>query len=117
VNYLSNAIKYGGQPPQVFISSHLQSDGLVQYRVEDNGAGIKPEQRQQVFQKFERLGRRTIEGHGLGLSIVKTVVEKLSGQVGIEDRPDGQSGSCFTFTLPAIPQQDSVSLAEGRSPA
>lgn len=115
VNYLSNAIKYGGQPPQVFISSHLLPDGLVQYRVEDNGAGIKPEQRQQVFQKFERLGRRTIEGHGLGLSIVKTVVEKLAGQVGIEDRPDGQSGSCFTFTLPAIPEQDSVSLAEVRS--
>jgi signal transduction histidine kinase len=102
VNYISNALKYGGKPPLVRLSGEARPDGLVIYRVEDNGEGISPERRKLLFQKLERLGRKTVEGHGLGLSIVKSIVEKLGGQVGIEDRADGASGACFTFTLPAL---------------
>jgi signal transduction histidine kinase len=104
VNYLSNAIKYGGQPPHVELTAQALPTGFIRYAILDNGEGISPERRKVLFQKFERLGKRTTEGHGLGLSIIKTIVEKLGGEVGVDDRPDGQPGSCFSFTLPMQPQ-------------
>ncbi len=97
-NYISNAIKYGGRPPVVTIGSVLQDDGMIRFWVRDNGNGIPPEKQAQLFTPFERLGQANIEGHGLGLSIVRRVVEKFGGQVSIESTP-GQ-GSEFSFTLP-----------------
>ncbi len=97
-NYISNAIKYGGRPPVVTIGSVLQDDGMIRFWVRDNGNGIPPEKQAQLFTPFERLGQANIEGHGLGLSIVRRVVEKFGGRVSIESTP-GQ-GSEFSFTLP-----------------
>ncbi len=97
VNYLSNAIKYGGRPPHLILGADPQDKGTIRFWVQDNGAGLAPEQQAQLFTPFKRFHDGT-EGHGLGLSIVKRIIEKLGGQVGVESR-DGQT--IFYFTLPA----------------
>lgn len=99
VNYLSNALKYGGKPPRVEIGADLVDDGMVCCWVRDNGSGLTPEEQERVFIPFERLHQVRAEGHGLGLSIVQRIVEKLGGQVGVESAP--QQGSRFFFLLPA----------------
>lgn len=95
-NYLSNAIKYGGTPPIIEIGAQLLQDGMVKYWVKDNGKGLSAEQQSQLFLEFSHL--RRIQGHGLGLSIVKRVVTRLGGKVGVDSQV-GQ-GSTFYFTLP-----------------
>ena len=97
-NYLSNAIKYGGRPLHIELGATSQQDGFVRFWVRDNGPGLSLEQQARLFAPFERLGQVRAEGHGLGLSIVLRIVEKLGGQVGVESEV-GQ-GSVFFFTLP-----------------
>src|SRR5206468_1582865 len=97
-NYISNAIKYGGNPPRVELGADVDPDHMIRFWVRDNGAGLAPEQQSQLFKMYSRLGETRIQGHGLGLSIVQRIVEKLGGQVGVESIP-GQ-GSTFSFTLP-----------------
>ncbi|MEZ4672381.1 MAG: tetratricopeptide repeat protein [Anaerolineae bacterium] len=101
VNYIGNAIKYGGDIPIVKVGSIREPDGFIRYWVCDNGVGLKPEEQAQLFTKFERLGQNKIEGHGLGLTIVKTIVEKLGGQVSVSSAGVAGEGSTFGFTLPA----------------
>ncbi|MFQ6102208.1 MAG: response regulator [Anaerolineae bacterium] len=101
VNYLSNAIKYGGQPPCVELGAVAESDGMVRFWVRDNGPGLAPEAQARLFTPFTRLDQVRAKGHGLGLSIVQRIVEKLGGQVGVESEV-GQ-GSVFTFTLTGAP--------------
>jgi two-component system sensor histidine kinase/response regulator len=98
VNYLSNAIKYGGRPPCVQIGAQAQLDGMVRFWVQDNGHGLTPDEQAQLFKPFVRLERVRADGHGLGLSVTQHIVEKLGGHVGVESVP-GQ-GSVFSFTLP-----------------
>ncbi len=114
VNYLSNALKYGGRPPQVRIGSDLQPDGLVRFWVRDNGDGISPEVRAQLFAPFARFAPIRAAGHGLGLSIVQRVVEKMGGQVGVESEGTPGSGSLFFFTLPAADPSPLTSVTEHR---
>jgi PAS domain S-box-containing protein len=97
-NYLENAIKYGGQPPEVELGAEAQPDGMARFWVHDNGSGLTPEDQAQLFTPFTRLNQVRAKGHGLGLSIVRRIVEKLGGQVGVESLV-GQ-GSSFFFTLP-----------------
>lgn len=98
VNYISNAIKYGGRPPRVELGSNLQGNNRVRYWVKDNGKGLTKDQQAEIFTEFNRLENVDIEGHGLGLSVVKRIVETLDGEVGIVSQV-GQ-GSTFWFTLP-----------------
>jgi signal transduction histidine kinase len=100
VNYLSNAIKYGGQPPRAELSAATQLDGMVCFWVRDNGPGIAPEDQTRLFKPFTQLDHVRARGYGLGLSVVRHIVEKLGGQVGVASTP-GQ-GSVFSFTLPAV---------------
>ena len=99
VNYISNAVKYGGAPPHIELGSERQQDGMVRFWVKDNGPGISPAAQQRLFTPFTRLDQVRGEGHGLGLSIVRRIVERMGGKVGVESRRD--QGSLFTFTLPA----------------
>jgi signal transduction histidine kinase len=100
-NYISNAIKYGGQPPRVEIGSDVQPDGQLRFWVRDNGAGIAPDVRAQLFAPFTRFAPARASGHGLGLSIVQRIIEKLGGQVGFVSDDTPGAGSLFYFTLPA----------------
>lgn len=97
-NYLSNAIKYGGQPPQIQVGATVQPDGQARFWVRDNGAGLGTEAQANLFTPFTRLAQAHIKGHGLGLSIVRRIVERLGGTVGVESAP--RQGSVFFFTLP-----------------
>jgi signal transduction histidine kinase len=99
VNYISNAIKYGGEPPTITLGADPPRDGFVRYWVADNGPGLSPEQQATLFTPFTRLHAGRAEGHGLGLTIVQRIVEKLGGEAGVESAP-GQ-GARFFFTLPA----------------
>ncbi|MDM8560400.1 response regulator [Candidatus Parabeggiatoa sp. HSG14] len=99
VNYLSNGLKYGGKPPILTLGSNLQNDGMIRFWVRDNGMGLTSKSIAQLFTPFIRLHKGRAEGHGLGLSIVQQIVEKLGGQVGVESEID--QGSLFYFTLPA----------------
>ncbi len=98
VNYLTNAMKYGGEIPRLEISAEVLPNNVIKYCIQDNGSGIAVEQQNQLFTPFTRLHTERADGHGLGLSIVKQIVEKLGGCVGVESQL-GQ-GSLFYFTLP-----------------
>ncbi|MCB0167513.1 MAG: PAS domain S-box protein [Anaerolineae bacterium] len=99
VNYLSNALKYGGEPPRLELGSTRLADGMVKFWVRDNGPGLPPGDWAELFTPFTQLDHSHAKGHGLGLSIVQRIIERLGGQVGIESLSPGQ-GSIFSFTLP-----------------
>jgi two-component system, sensor histidine kinase and response regulator len=111
-NYISNAIKHGGQPPQVELGASVQPDSMIRFWVRDNGAGLPPDAREDLFTPFSQINLLHKTGHGLGLSIVLHIVEKLGGQVGCESEP-GQ-GCLFFFSLPAIPAGLSQEPHSGR---
>ncbi|MFZ6818211.1 sensor histidine kinase [Undibacterium sp. Ji22W] len=97
VNYLSNAIKYGGDRPEIEIGVTNLANGFVKCWVQDSGIGLNLEQQGKLFEQFIRLDAAVSEGHGLGLSIVQRIVHKLGGEVGYERSLRG--GSIFWFTL------------------
>jgi len=100
-NLIGNAIKYMGiQPhPQVEIGL-LEDQGEVLVFVRDNGIGIEPSMIDRIFLPFIRLGTEDIAGSGIGLSIVKTVVEQYDGKVSVDSTPG--MGSTFYLHLPVI---------------
>lgn len=101
-NYLTNALKYGGRPPRIELCATAEPDGMALFCVTDNGRGIPPDVRANLFVPFGQSGRRHRLGHGLGLSIVHRIVDKLGGRVGVESEPG--CGSRFYFTLPLSPE-------------
>ena len=100
-NYISNAIKYGGTPPKVEIGAEKLAPGNIMFWVKDNGRGLTEENQKKLFNNFVRLEPKRAEGYGLGLTIVKKIVEKLNGKVGIKSNGNGD-GSLFYFTLPKV---------------
>lgn len=98
-NYISNAAKYGGKPPVIRVGADALPDGTVRFWVRDNGQGLPREMQEQVYMPFVRLKPGDVPGHGLGLSIVRRIIERLDGDVAVESEV-GQ-GSTFSFTLPA----------------
>jgi signal transduction histidine kinase len=102
-NLIDNAIKYASdENPQVEVSLRPASDGRVVARISDNGRGIPPQYRRKLFSRFMRLGlelERAKPGTGLGLYIVRTLVQRLGGTVRIRDR-EGGSGTTFEVQLP-----------------
>ncbi len=99
-NLIENGIKFTSteQQPRITISAE-QKQGKVLCRVQDNGPGIEPRYQDKVFGLFDRLDSN-IPGTGIGLAMVKRIIESQSGDIWIESQGDGQ-GSCFCFTLPA----------------
>ncbi|MEJ2211621.1 MAG: ATP-binding protein [Anaerolineae bacterium] len=102
-NYIANGLKYGGQPPRLELGSERRQDGTAIFWVRDWGPGISPQNQPAIFTEFTRLQPGHDGGHGLGLSIVRRIVEKLGGQVGVESEGVPGQGSKFFFTLPAAP--------------
>jgi signal transduction histidine kinase len=120
-NYISNAIKYGGIPPRIelgytildsgspisdsetpgFVAKIQNPKSKIAFWLRDNGPGLTPEEQSRLFTPFTRLEQARAKGHGLGLSIVRRIAERLDGEVGVESVIG--KGSTFFFTLPAAP--------------
>ncbi len=96
-NYLTNALKYGGNPPKVELGATVCRKE-IQFWVKDNGEGLSVEAQAKLFTPFTRIKHHRVSGHGLGLSIVQRIAERLGGRVGVESRVG--EGSKFYFTLP-----------------
>ncbi|WP_170162268.1 hybrid sensor histidine kinase/response regulator [Caldimonas tepidiphila] len=111
-NLLVNAFKF--TPPDGRVEVEVRAGGeRVEVRVTDSGRGIPKEFLPRVFDLFtqaSREGERTSEGLGLGLAIVRSLVELHGGQVGVHSEGPGR-GSCFTVTLPAASEPAAVPAA------
>jgi signal transduction histidine kinase len=97
-NLVENAVKFMGdqKEPRITVGV-LRESGEVVFFVRDNGIGIDPKHRERVFELFERL-LPTGEGTGVGLALVKRIVEAHGGRVWVES-PEGGVGAVFCFTL------------------
>ena len=80
-------------------ATRVEEEKSVCFWVRDSGDGLTSEEQSQLFKPFSRMGQARIEGHGLGLSIVRRIVERLGGEVGVES--ESGKGSVFSFTLRA----------------
>ncbi len=120
-NLLANAVKYMGEQaaPRVEVGMRWQGQETV-FFVRDNGAGVDPRYRDKIFGLFERLETGE-EGTGIGLAVVKRIVEMHGGRIWVESEGEG-CGSTFCFTLGPLPAAEpepvaptaSVLLAENR---
>ncbi len=100
VNLISNAIKYGGNPPEIVMGSEQWGNkGQYRFWIQDNGNGLSMDSVNKLFMDFERLGTKKVEGHGLGLSITKRIIEKLGGEVIVSSENLPGKGCIFSFTL------------------
>ncbi len=100
-NYVSNALKYGGRPPRVELGATVVDERYVRIGVRDNGPGLTAEELGRVFTPFTRLSVEEVAGHGLGLSIVRRLVERMGGEVAVESEGTPGAGCTFSFTLPS----------------
>lgn len=98
-NYISNAAKYGGPKAQITLGGELAANGThSRFWVRDQGSGLDASTQATLFVPFTRISTARAKGHGLGLSIVRRIVDKLGGAVGVESTPG--AGACFWFELP-----------------
>lgn len=104
-NYISNAISYGGRPPKVILGADHVPDNRVRFWVCDNGTGVPPSLQKRIFHGFDHSSALRPQGHGLGLALVKRIIEKLNGTVELESPLQNGSGSRFSFTLPAADEE------------
>ena len=99
-NLIGNAIKYhrSGSPVHVSVDAH-EEDNAWRISVADNGIGIAPQYREQIFHPFKRLhAKDEYSGTGMGLAICRKIIESHGGVLWVEESPSG--GSLFLFTLP-----------------
>ena len=114
-NYLSNAAKYGGTNPDITIGSEINPEsGNARFWVQDRGPGLDATAQTRLFVPFNRISSVRSIGHGLGLSIVARIVQKLDGRAGVESTPG--AGARFWFELPTQPPSTNR-LAATTSPA
>jgi signal transduction histidine kinase len=115
MNLLDNAVKYSGTAREVLVRLD-QKDGFITLSVTDRGIGIPREEQGKIFERFYRVCTglvHDVKGSGLGLSIVKHIIEAHGGNVTVESEPG--RGSTFTLHLPV--QEGVRTLAEGKQPS
>ncbi|WP_049750136.1 PAS domain-containing sensor histidine kinase [Syntrophomonas wolfei] len=103
-NLLENAIKFMGdnERPRIEIG-YFPGEGECVFFIKDNGIGIEAKYREKVFGLFDKLDQST-EGTGIGLALVKRIIELHQGRIWVESAGAGQ-GSTFYFTLPDVPDR------------
>jgi hypothetical protein len=115
-NLLGNALKFTPEGGHITIDA-LQIDGTVRVRVRDDGIGIEPEFLPHVFERFRQgdsSPTRNYGGLGLGLSIVKQLVEAHDGEVTVESAGPGQ-GATFSIILPAVSEPSDAEFRANRA--
>ena len=104
-NLLTNAIKYNHEDGEVVLSAEETTDAFI-IRVRDTGLGITPEDAERIFDKFFRSEAppiSSVEGHGLGLSLAKQIVELHGGEIRLESSPgEGSEFSIMLHKTPAL---------------
>jgi signal transduction histidine kinase len=102
-NLMENALKYSPEQSIITVRAGFENKKGTVIQVVDNGPGIPENERKNIFDRFyrgENVKNKTI-GMGLGLHISKTLIESMGGAIFVES--NGQRGTCFTVTFPAIP--------------
>jgi PAS domain S-box-containing protein len=99
-NLISNALKYGGEIPDLNFGYKKKDENEIIFYIEDNGNGLSKEQIDRLFIPFSLLENSEEGSHGLGLSIVKRIISKLNGSIWVESDNIVGKGSKFCFTLP-----------------
>lgn len=98
-NLLSNAVKYHDHPDGTVVVSSRQSGSHYEFSVSDDGPGIPSQHRDRMFEMFQKLeSREDVEGTGMGLALVKRIVEHYEGTIAME--PAEPRGATFRFTWP-----------------
>jgi len=97
-NLIGNAIKFRSErPPEIRVSARLEKEGWI-FSVSDNGIGMDLKYADRIFQMFQRLhGMGEYSGSGIGLALVKKIVERHQGHVWVESEQG--KGSTFSFVL------------------
>lgn len=98
VNYLSNALKYSGDPNSIRVGADRGEAGMINFWVRDQGKELSAKECESLFNPPVFLQDKFAKGHGLGLLIVRQIVEKLGGKVWIESKQG--VGNTFYFSLP-----------------
>jgi signal transduction histidine kinase len=109
-NLIDNSCKFMGSQPNPCIEIGQEQTGLgkdLKLFVRDNGMGIDPQFRERIFGLFDKLDPRT-DGTGIGLALVKRIIEFHGGRIWVESEPG--KGATFYFTLP---QKESSTLNRG----
>jgi signal transduction histidine kinase len=117
LNFLENAVKYGPAGQTIAVRAERASQ-VARISVEDGGPGIPPSERARIWEPYYRLNReidRVVGGSGIGLSVVRELVARHGGRVGVEDAPGG--GARFVAELPAVERMDAVPVDESAPPA
>ena len=114
VNLLSNAIKYNRINGKVTVSCISEAENRLRVNVADTGYGICTELQDRIFEPFDRLGRESeIEGSGIGLAVVKGLVEGMGGRVGL-DSVEGKGTTFWVeFALATHIEDSNLPLASG----
>lgn len=99
LNLLNNAIKYNKENGKIFLSCETRGDFLY-IHIRDTGMGIPLDEQIRIFEPFYRLEHPQVEGTGIGLSLVRQLVQLMDGEVGVESRLE--EGSDFWFSLPMV---------------
>lgn len=102
-NLISNAVKYSPPEKQIWVGITIQPGAVIRCTIRDEGLGLTPQDKEKLFGKFQKLSARPTAGEhstGLGLSIVKKLVEMMGGRVWAESEGKGK-GAVFAIEIPA----------------
>lgn len=113
-NLLSNASKFTPAGGQISLTASAGEGRMLQITVKDSGAGIEPENLDSIFELFEQGGTDTTGGLGIGLTLVRSLVEMHGGEVSVRSEGTGR-GSEFTVLLPVVVPAEGPSRGKDRS--
>lgn len=109
INLIDNAIKYNHQNGEVFIHCERRNGEIV-FRIKDTGIGISEKEQPNIFEPFYRAKNIKVEGTGIGLSLVKQLVELMNGTIGFASEQDNGSEFWFSIPIDHMPNRPSATI-------